>query len=326
MIDRQTGEGKTLDQIPFSDIYLTPEKVAYIRDGESRWGLKTITPVDLKEFHKALQEAYSKNSSYSLFYKGSIYRVERIVTLTGIHYSARRMPQKTPDIRKLGFPEYLTNYLISLKNESGLILFGGPTGMGKTTTASSLLKKYLEDEGGFAYTIEDPPEMPLDGVYRSRQGGLGLCKQTEPIDNQWGEALQSALRSRPRYILVGEIRTPDTAGQVLRAAISGHLVLSTIHANSVEDSLNSLIKYAIASGLNDELAYDLLARGILGAVYQRLEGTKTLHPELLFAFANPNPMNGDQMRSIIRDGQINLNTLIESQQERLFLSKQLFRS
>lgn len=326
MMEKQAGEGKTLDQIPFSDIYLTPEKVAYIHDRESRWGLKTINPIDLKDFHKALQEAYTKNSSYSLFYKGSIYRVERIMTLTGIHYSARRMPQKTPDIRQLGFPEYLTNYLISLKNASGLILFGGPTGMGKTTTASSLLKKYLEDEGGFAYTIEDPPEMPLDGVYRSRQGGLGLCKQTEPIDNQWGKALQSALRSRPRYILVGEIRTPDTAGQVLRASISGHLVISTIHANSVEDGLNSIVKYAIASGLNEELAYDLLARGILGSVYQRLEGTRTLHPELFFAFANPNPMQGDQMRTIIRDGQINLNTLVEAQQERLFLNKPLFRS
>ena len=101
MMEKQAGEGKTLDQIPFSDIYLTPEKVAYIHDRESRWGLKTINPVDLKDFHKALQEAYTKNSSYSLFYKGSIYRVERIMTLTGIHYSARRMPQ--PDSLQAGW-------------------------------------------------------------------------------------------------------------------------------------------------------------------------------------------------------------------------------
>lgn len=69
-------------------------------------------------------------------------------------------------------------------------------------------------EGGFAYTIEDPTEMPLDGVYRSVRGGLGLCKQTQPVNGNWGASLKSALRSKPRYILVGEIRTPDTASEV----------------------------------------------------------------------------------------------------------------
>lgn len=254
-----------------------------------------------------------------------MYRVERVATLTGIHYSARRMPRKTPDVARLGLPENLTNHLISLNRESGLLLWGGPTGAGKTTSISCLLRKYLEREGGFAYTIEDPPELPLDGIYSSKRGGLGLCKQTEPINNDWGESLKSVLRCRPRYILVGEIRTPECASQILRAATSGHLVLSTIHANSVEDALNSVIKYATAGGLNEELAADLLGRGILGVIHQKLQGIKTMFPELRFVFANPDPTSADQLRVAIRDRQLSLGTLMEAQSARMFQGKPLFR-
>ena len=262
---------KIEDQL-FSDIYFTPENIAYVHDGETRYGLKELYADDLPEFRKALDEGYNGRSSYSLSFGNTMYRVERVATLTGIHYSARRMPRKTPDVARLGLPENLTNHLISLNRESGLLLWGGPTGAGKTTSISCLLRKYLEREGGFAYTIEDPPELPLDGIYPSKRGGLGLCKQTDPINNDWGESLKSVLRCRPRYILVGEIRTPECASQILRAATSGHLVLSTIHANSVEDALNSVIKYATAGGLNEELAADLLGRGILGVVHQKLQG------------------------------------------------------
>lgn len=315
---------KIEDQL-FSDIYFTPENIAYVHDGETRYGLKELYADDLPEFRKALDEGYNGRSSYSLSFGNTMYRVERVATLTGIHYSARRMPRKTPDVARLGLPENLTNHLISLNRESGLLLWGGPTGAGKTTSISCLLRKYLEREGGFAYTIEDPPELPLDGIYSSKRGGLGLCKQTEPINNDWGESLKSVLRCRPRYILVGEIRTPECASQILRAATSGHLVLSTIHANSVEDALNSVIKYATAGGLNEELVADLLGRGILGVIHQKLQGIKTMFPELRFVFANPDPTSADQLRVAIRDRQLSLGTLMEAQSARMFQGKPLFR-
>lgn len=316
---------KKIDDIWFSDIYFTPEKIAYVRDGQTKFALKQFNAPDLMEFHQALEEGFQGNSSYSLTYGTSMYRVERIKTITGIHYTARRMPHQVPDIFQLGIPELLVKQLLSLNTATGLILFCGPTGMGKTTTATALLKTYLETEGGFAYTIEDPPEMPLDGLYQCKKEGFGLCKQTEVINHCWDAGLKSALRSKPRYILVGEIRTPETASECLRAATSGHLVISTIHANNLEDGLNALVKYATAGGMSEELASDLLARGILGVVHQFLIGTSQLTPQLHYCFANPDPLEADQMRMIIQEGKINLGTIMEAQQVKMLQGKPLFK-
>lgn len=315
----------SLNSFFFADLWLTPERVTYIRDVNTKFALVPLETEDMEDFRKALEQGYTGSSSYSLKFAGEAYRVERIMTISGIQYNCRKMPKSTPDIFKLGLPEPIVRQLVGLSQESGLILIGGPTGMGKTTTCSSLIKKYLENDGGFVYTIEDPPEMPLDGLYHSKNGGLGLCKQT-PVENErWGDALKSAMRSRPRYILIGEIRTPETASQTLRAATSGHLVISTIHANSVEDALNSIIKYATAADLQESLAADLLGRGILACVHQKLEGTKVLRPALSCAFANPNPTVADQMRMIIRDGKINLSTLMEAQMTKLYQGRPIFK-
>ena len=316
---------KTIDELWFSDLYFTPEKIAYVHDKKSAYGLKVYEAEDLMDFHKALEEGFQGSSSYSLRYGDSLYRIERIKTVSGIHYTARRMPKSVPDVYQLGMPEILVNHLTSLNKATGLILLCGPTGMGKTTTATALLRFFLENEGGFAYTIEDPPEMPMDGLYQARKGGLGLCKQTEVVNNNWELGLRSALRSKPRYILVGETRTAETAGELLRAATSGHLVISTIHANNLEDGLPSLIKYASASGMNEELASDLLARGILGVIHQKLTGTVKLRPSLHYCFANPDPMEADQMRMAIRDGKINLATLMEAQMAKMIQGRPLFK-
>ena len=322
--DQKIIKAPSVSSIPFSDIWYTAEKIAYIRDKNTRFALIPFEADDLEDFYKTLEQGYTGQSSYAIRFAGEQYRVERIITMTGPQYNCRKMPTTVPDIYTLGLPKHVVDYLLTLAHESGLLLFGGPTGMGKTTSASALMKKFLEMEGGFMYTIEDPPEMPLDGLYHAQNGGLGLCKQC-PVDNErWGDGIKSALRSRPRYILVGEIRTPETASQVLRAATSGHLVLSTIHASTVEDSLESLIKYASGAGLTESLAADLLARGILGVIHQKLEGSEVLRPVITSAFANPHLTGGDQMRSLIRNNTINLQTLVEAQSSRLFQGRPLF--
>lgn len=178
-----------ITETQFSDIYITPDKIAYIPDKRTANGLIVFEPEDFEEFYALLEATWDgKNPSYSVFYNNLFYRVERSMTIYGVQYCARKMPEKVPSLCSLGFPAELTNYLLALSQCSGLLLWSGPTGAGKTTSISSLLKEYLNMEGGFAYTIEDPTEQPLDGVYKSNRGGLGLCKQTLPIDGNWGES------------------------------------------------------------------------------------------------------------------------------------------
>ena len=315
----------TITETSFSDIYITPKKQAFIPNKQTANALMRFNPEDFDSFYHLLETSWDgKNPSYSIVYNGIYYRVERTVALDGIQYCARRMPAQVPAFISLGYPKQLERYLLALKNASGLILWSGPTGSGKTTAISSLLKEYLSSEGGFAYTIEDPNEQPLDGIYTTPNGGLGLCKQTQPTGGNWGESLKSALRSKPRYIMVGEIRTPDTASEVLRAATSGHLVLSSIHANNVTDAITSTVKYAAAGGMSEDLAYDLFSRGMLAVLHQTLVGTSVKRAATSFIFANPDTTKGDQVRGIIKGGKLNLGTSIETQMTRMARGLPLF--
>lgn len=315
----------TITETGFSDIYITPDKKAFIPNKQTVSALMKFEPEDFDKFYHLLETSWDgQNPSYSVVYDKIFYRVERTVALDGPQYCARRMPVQVPPFSSLGYPRQLERYLLSLSRASGLILWSGPTGAGKTTSISSLLKEYLSSEGGFAYTIEDPNEQPLDGVYTTPTGGLGLCKQTQPAGGDWGASLKSALRSKPRYILVGEIRTPDTASEVLRAATSGHLVLSTVHANNITDAISSVVKYAAAGGMSEDLAYDLFSRGMLGVMHQTLSGTALKRAIVSFLFANPDTTKGDQVRGIIKSGRLNLGTSIETQTTRMARGLPLF--
>ncbi len=315
----------TINEIEFSDIYITPDRNAYIPDNRTPNGLTRLVADDFNYFFEKVERTYDgHNPSYSVLYNKIFYRVERTMTIYGLQYCARKMPPEVPNFSDLGFPPELRKYLLSLSNAAGLILWSGPTGAGKTTAISSLMKEYLVTEGGFAYTIEDPSEMPLDGVYNAVNGSLALCKQTQPINGDWGSSLKSALRSKPRFIMVGEIRTPDTASEVLRACTSGHLVLSSIHANNVTDAINSVVKYARSTGMTEELAYDLFSRGMLAVMHQTLTGIKNKMPQVSYVFANPDTTQGDQVRAIVKTGKLNLATSIDTQRSRLTLGKELF--
>jgi len=142
------------------------------------------------------------------------------------------------DIANLGFsPNDLKNYLEGVRKPNGILLISGPTGSGKTTTLYATLKILNKDTRNII-TIEDPIEYTLEGINQ--------VQLKESIGLTFAAALRTFLRQDPDIIMLGEIRDPETANMAIRAALTGHLVLSTIHTNSAWGTISRLIDMGIA--------------------------------------------------------------------------------
>lgn len=157
-------------------------------------------------------------------------------------------------LSELGFPGAIEERLQALiRRPQGMLLAVGPTGSGKTTTLYALINE-IRQEPLNTVTIEDPLEYEVDGVSQvqvNEKAGLTFSK-----------ALRSILRQDPDVILVGEIRDADTANTAFHAAMTGHLVLSTLHAT---DSISALLRLS-------ELGVDrsVSASALIGVIAQRL--------------------------------------------------------
>jgi type IV pilus assembly protein PilB len=157
-------------------------------------------------------------------------------------------------LENLGFSsENLGEFKKIISNPYGMILVSGPTGSGKTTTLYSALHE-LDFVGKNIVTIEDPVEYILEGINQVQvQPKIGL---------NFAEGLRSILRQDPNIIMVGEIRDSETADIAIRAALTGHLVLSTIHTNDSASVITRLIDMGVEPFL--------IASSVIGVVAQRL--------------------------------------------------------
>jgi len=145
------------------------------------------------------------------------------------------------DVAELGFDDaQLQHYLEAIKKPHGIILISGPTGSGKTTTLYATLK-VLNKETTNILTIEDPIEYTLEGINQ--------VQLRENIGLTFASALRTFLRQDPDIIMLGEIRDAETAQMAIRAALTGHLVLSTIHTNSAWGTITRLMDMGIPSFL-----------------------------------------------------------------------------
>ena len=186
-------------------------------------------------------------------------RVSSLPTLHGEKMVLRILSKDANDIQleSLGFTsEELKAYKESTKKPNGIILISGPTGSGKTTTLYATLK-LLNDEKTNILTIEDPIEYTLEGINQ--------VQLKENIGLDFASTLRTFLRQDPDVIMVGEIRDAKTANMAIRAALTGHLVLSTIHTNSAWATISRLIdmgipSFLIASTLNVSVAQRLVRK------------------------------------------------------------------
>jgi general secretion pathway protein E len=158
---------------------------------------------------------------------------------------------RLPELSELGLGEAEAATLLKLsETPNGVLLVTGPTGSGKTTTIYRLLT-HLNDGVRKIVTVEDPVEFDLPGVVQVYvKSEIGLT---------FAAGLRSILRQDPDVIMVGEIRDPETARIAVQAALTGHLVISTVHTNSALAAVSRLLDL----GVEDYLLADVL-RGLVG--------------------------------------------------------------
>ncbi|MDR7332463.1 PilT/PilU family type 4a pilus ATPase [Roseateles asaccharophilus] len=172
----------------------------------------------------------------------------------------RHIPHNIPTMESLGLPAILGQMI---KEKRGLILMVGATGTGKSTTLASMLELRNQTMTGHILTIEDPIEY-LFSNKRSVVNQREIGRDTASLQI----ALKNALRQAPDCILIGEIRDRDTMTAAISYALSGHLVLATLHGNNTYHALNRILSFYTPESrpalLND------LAAGLKAIVSQRL--------------------------------------------------------
>jgi len=187
------------------------------------------------------------------------YRVSVLPTIFGEKIVMRLLDKDNLmlDMTKLGFEvESLTKFQTAIAQPYGMVLVTGPTGSGKTNTLYSALSTVNTPETNII-TAEDPVEFNLVGINQ--------VQMKESIGLNFAAALRSFLRQDPNTILVGEIRDFETAEVAIKAALTGHLVLSTLHTNDAPSTINRLMNmgiepFLVATSVNLVVAQRLVRR------------------------------------------------------------------
>ncbi|WP_167955228.1 GspE/PulE family protein [Anaerosporobacter faecicola] len=214
--------------------------------------IKIMSNMDISEKRKPQDGRISKVVDRQEF----DIRVSALPTVFGEKIVMRLTPKQgvAKDKRELGFTgKEVKQFDKMLSHTHGIILVTGPTGSGKSTTLCSALTELNREEVNIV-TVEDPVEANLDGVNQVNvnvKAGLTFAS-----------ALRSILRQDPDIIMIGEIRDSETAQIAVKASITGHLVVSTLHTNNAASSITRLVDMGVESYL--------IADSVVGVIAQRL--------------------------------------------------------
>jgi type IV pilus assembly protein PilB len=179
------------------------------------------------------------------------------------------------DMTKLGFEqESLDKFERAILRPWGMVLVTGPTGSGKTNTLYSSIAKINTPETNIM-TAEDPVEFNL--------AGINQVQVREAIGLNFAAALRSFLRQDPNIILVGEIRDFETAEIAVKAALTGHLVLSTLHTNDAPSTINRLMNMGIEPFLVASSVHLICAQRLVRRVCAHCKEPQEMQPQALIA-------------------------------------------
>jgi type IV pilus assembly protein PilB len=203
------------------------------------------------------------------------FRVSVLPTLFGEKVVLRLLDKSNLqlDMTKLGFEERaLVDFQAALRKPFGMILVTGPTGSGKTTTLYSALHQ-LNQVSENIMTAEDPVEFNL--------AGINQVQMHDDIGLNFAAALRSFLRQDPDIIMVGEIRDYETAEIGVKAALTGHLVLSTLHTNDAPGTINRLLNMGIEPFLVSSSVIVIVAQRLLRRICSGCKAPAEVNPQAL---------------------------------------------
>ncbi len=203
------------------------------------------------------------------------YRVSTLPTLWGEKVVLRLLDKENLrlDMTKLGFePESLEKFQTAILKPYGMVLVTGPTGSGKTNTLYSSISQLNKIDTNIM-TAEDPVEFQLHGVNQ--------VQMKEQIGLNFAAALRAFLRQDPNIILVGEIRDFETAEIAIKAALTGHLVLSTLHTNGAPETISRLMNMGIEPFLVATSVHLICAQRLVRRVCSNCSEPVELPPEAL---------------------------------------------
>ena len=201
-------------------------------------------------------------------------RVATVPTLHGEAVTLRILDRSslTEDFGTLGFrPDTLARYLALLDRPQGIVLVTGPTGSGKTTTLYTSLMRLNTTEKKI-FTVEDPVEYQLDRVNQI---------QIRPqIKLTFAEILRTLLRHNPDIMMIGEMRDLETAQIAIQAALTGHLVLSTLHTNNAASSITRLLDMQVEDYLVTATVTGIVAQRLIRILCDNCKISRHILPEI----------------------------------------------
>lgn len=202
-------------------------------------------------------------------------RVSTLPTIFGEKVVMRILDQSNLqiDLARLGFhTTALSRFLNAIESPYGMVLVTGPTGSGKSTTLYSALQKINKIHSNIM-TCEDPVEYNINGINQ--------VNVHEDIGLTFSSALRAFLRQDPNIIMVGEIRDLDTASIATKAALTGHLVLSTLHTNDAASSINRLVDMGIEPFLVSSSVLLIIAQRLVRRLCEKCKAPSVIHSEVL---------------------------------------------
>jgi twitching motility protein PilU len=246
----------------------------------------------------------TKECQFAVGYPGlGRFRISAFTQRDAAGMVLRRIENQIPDSDDLNLPPILKDLIMEKR---GLIIFVGATGTGKSTSLASLIKHRNQNSSGHIITIEDPIE------FQHQHLGCIVTQREVGIDTESYEvALKNTLRQAPDVILIGEIRTRETMQNAITFAETGHLCLSTLHANNANQAIDRILHF-FPDEMHDQLCMDLSLnlRGIVAQQLIKRADGKGRYPAIEILINTP------LAKDYIRKGEVNkLKELMKSSRE-----------